>query len=57
MEERKNMNRIFMKLRVWNDAVELFTMTNQILKTLLWDLKKSKMNTVDAAHSILRNIA
>jgi four helix bundle protein len=57
MEERRNVNRGFKKLRVWNDAVELFIMTNQILKTLPWDLKKSKMNTLDAAHSILRNIA
>ncbi|HHN48350.1 MAG TPA: four helix bundle protein [Bacteroidales bacterium] len=56
MDERKNINRGFKKLRVWQDAIELFVITNEILKELPWDIKKSKMNTLDAAHSILRNI-
>lgn len=57
MIERKNINRGFKQLRVWQDAVELYILTTQILKGLPWEVNKSKVNTLDAAHSIARNIA
>jgi hypothetical protein len=44
-------------LRVWNDAIELFKFTDQKLQALPWELNKSKMNTLDAAHSILLSIS
>jgi four helix bundle protein len=56
-DERRNINRGFKKLRVWNDAIDLFILSTRILKGLPWVLNKSKMNTLDAAHSIHRNIA
>lgn len=55
--ERKNKNRGFRQLEVWQNAVDLFVLLNNILKTLPFDLSKSKMNTLDACHSISRNIA
>ena len=57
MTERKNKNRGFMQLRVWEDSINLYELVNQILKQLPYELNKSKMNTLDACHSIQRNIA
>jgi four helix bundle protein len=57
MSERKNRNRGFKQLRVWKEAIELFVFINEGLKVLPYDLNKSKMNTLDACHSIQRNIA
>ncbi len=55
--ERKNINRGFKKLRVWNDAVELYVLTNQLLRKFPYELKKTAANCIDCAHSITRNIA
>ena len=55
--ERKNKNRGFKQLRVWQESVELFILTCHILKSIPYHLNKSRMNTLDAAHSILRNVA
>ena len=57
MIERKNRNRGFKKLRVWQDSLELFVLVHKTLKNLSYDYNKPKSNTLDAAHSILRNIA
>ena len=46
-----------MQLRVWEDSINLYKLVNQILKQLPYELNKSKMNTLDACHSIQRNIA
>lgn len=46
-----------MQLRVWKDAVDLYVLVNQILKSVHFEHNKSKSNTLDAAHSIIRNIA
>lgn len=46
-----------MKLRVWQDAIDLYVLVNSILKTIHYEHSKSKSNTLDAAHSIIRNIA
>ncbi len=45
-----------MKLRVWNDAVELYVLVNEILRNIPYEYNKSKSNTLDACHSIQRNI-
>jgi four helix bundle protein len=55
--ERKNINRGFKKLRVWNDAVELYKLAVKILSDFPFELKKIVSNSLDAVHSINRNIA
>jgi four helix bundle protein len=55
--DRKNINRGFKKLRVWNDAIELYVLACEILSKLPYQLSKVAANSIDAAHSISRNIA
>ena len=57
MTERKNINRGFRQLRVWNDAIELYIITCKILINFPFELKKTAANCIDASHSISRNIA
>ena len=55
--ERKNINRGFKKLRVWQDAVSLYILACRILTDFPFELKKVAANSIDAAHSISRNIS
>jgi len=55
--ERKNINRGFKQLRVWNDAVELYILTCKLISNFPYELKKTASNCIDASHSISRNIA
>ena len=55
--ERKNKNRGFKSLRVWQDAVSLYILACKILSKFPFELKKVVSNAIDAAHSISRNIA
>lgn len=55
--ERKNINRGFKQLRVWNDAIELYVLTYKLLTGFPFELKKTIANCIDASHSISRNIA
>ena len=55
--ERKNVNRGFRQLRVWNDAIDLYVKTCQILSRFPFELKKTGGNCIDSSHSISRNIA
>lgn len=55
--EKKNINRGFKKLRVWNDAVQLYVLASRILSSLPFELKKVASNAIDSCHSISRNIA
>ena len=55
--ERKNINRGFKKLRVWNDAIDLYVLACEVLFKLPYQLNKVVANSIDAAHSISRNIA
>jgi four helix bundle protein len=54
---RRNINRGFEKLIVWNDAIELYFLTCKILSKFPFELKKTAANCIDASHSISRNIA
>jgi four helix bundle protein len=54
---RVNINRGFKKLRVWQDAVSLYVLACKILTRFPFELKKVASNSIDAAHSISRNIA
>ena len=55
--ERKNINRGFKKLRVWQDAVSLYVLACKIFTDFPFELKKGAANSIDAAHSISRNIS
>jgi len=55
--DRKNINRGFKKLRVWQDAVSLYILACKILSNFPFELKKVTANAIDAAHSISRNIS
>lgn len=55
--ERKNINRGFKKLRVWQDAVGLYILACGIFSKLSYGQMKVISNSIDAAHSISRNIA
>ena len=55
--KRKNINRGFTRLRVWEDALILFDYLYNITKEYPYELTKSRNNTLDSSHSIMRNIA
>ena len=55
--ERKNINRGFKKLWVWQDAVSLYVLACEIFANFPFELKKVAGNSIDAAHSISRNIS
>ncbi len=70
--DRKNINRGFKKLRVWQDAVSLYVLAKlrvwqdavslyvlacKIFTDFPFELKKVAGNSIDAAHSISRNIS
>lgn len=55
--ERKNINRGFKQLRVWNDAVDLYILTCNTICKFPFELKKTAANCIDSSHSISRNIA
>jgi four helix bundle protein len=55
--DRRNINRGFKKLRVWQDAVSLYVLACKTLNNFPFELKKVAANCIDASHSISRNIS
>ncbi len=55
--KRRNLNRGYMKLEVWNDAIELLKLTYNILKSIVNLDFKLKSQMLDSAQSISSNIA
>ncbi|MGD8342299.1 MAG: four helix bundle protein [Desulfobacterales bacterium] len=55
--DRKNFNRGFKKLRVWQDAIDLYVLAYKIFSKFPFEVKKVASNSIDAAHSISRNIS
>jgi four helix bundle protein len=55
--ERKNLNRGFMKLEVWNDAIGLFKLVYDIITGIDVIDFKLRSQVLDAAQSISSNIA
>jgi len=55
--DRKNINRGFKKLRVWQDAISLYVLAYKIFSKFPFEIKKVAANSIDAAHSISRNIS
>jgi len=56
IEKRKNINRGYRKLHVWQDAVELYVLVNKIFSNFPYHQKRISSNALDAAQSISRNI-
>ena len=54
---RKNINRGYQKLRVWNTAIEYYVETCRVFKSLSFELKKIYSQQISAVDSIHRNIA
>ncbi len=55
--DRKNINRGFKKLWVWQDAVSLYVLASGIFARFHFELIKVGANSIDSAHSISRNIS
>ena len=54
---RKNINRGYQKLRVWQESQELYVLTCKILKGFPFELKKIVANQIASVDSVHRNIA
>ncbi len=54
---RKNKNRGYQKLRVWNDAVEYYAMTQDSFRKFPYDLKRVAAQVIASSDSVHRNIA
>jgi len=50
--DRKNINRGFKKLKVWEDAISLYVLAYKIFTKFPFELKKVAANSIDAAHGI-----
>ena len=57
MAKRRNKNRGYQQLRVWQDAVELYRLTCQAVRNWLFERKKVASQAIASADSIHRNIA
>jgi len=57
MEDRRNINKGFKKLRIWQDVISLNVLTYEILKNTTFELKRTISNAIDLYHSVSRNIA
>ena len=55
--KRKNVNRGFKKLNVWKDSLSLYILACKIFSRFPFVLRKIAANSIDAAHSISRNIS
>jgi four helix bundle protein len=55
--ERKNINRGFKRLNVWKDSVLLYILACKVFGKFPFELKRISANSIDAAHSISRNIS
>jgi len=57
MTLRKNINRGYMKLRVWDDAKALYILTCRIFRPMPYDLRRVVTQQIASVDSIHRNIA
>ncbi len=55
--ERKNRNRGYQKLRVWQDAIALYVETCRLLKPFPFEMKRVVAQAIASSDSIHRNIA
>ena len=57
MESRRNRNRGYQQLRVWQEAVELYKLTCQAFGKFPYALAKVASQNIASADSVHRNIA
>jgi four helix bundle protein len=57
METRKNRNRGYQQLRVWQDAQELYVQTWASFKTFPYELRRTVSQQIASVDSVHRNIA
>ena len=55
--EKRNKNRGYQKLRVWNDALEYYKKTWEVFKKLPYELKRVATQQIASSDSVHRNIA
>jgi len=54
---RKNKNRGYQKLRVWNDAIDYYAETCRVFRKFPYELKRVAGQAIASADSVHRNIA
>jgi len=54
---RRNKNRGYQKLRVWNDAVEYYKQTWEVFRKLPYELRRVASQQIASSDSVHRNIA
>ena len=54
---RKNKNRGFQKLRVWQDAIEFYKQTYKLFRNAPFELKKVASQAIASSDSVHRNIS
>ncbi len=54
---KKNKNRGYQKLRVWNDAIEYYVQTCKVFSLFPYELKRVASQAIASSDSVHRNIA
>ena len=54
---RKNKNRGYQKLRVWNDATDYYVKTYKVFRKFPYELKRVASQAISSADSVHRNIS
>ena len=54
---RKNKNRGYQQLRVWNDAIEYYAVAQEVFRKFPYELKRVARQAIASADSVHRNIA
>ena len=54
---RKNKNRGYQKLIVWNDAISYYSLTYDVFRFFPYELKRVASQQIASADSVQRNIA
>src|SRR6266436_5292985 len=57
MTERKNINRGYQKLIVWQDAADLYVLTCTTFRKFQFELRRVASNQIASVDSVHRNIA
>jgi four helix bundle protein len=57
VEVRRNKNRGYQQLRVWNDAVDYYTETCRVFRRLPYELNRVARQAIASSDSVHRNIA
>src|ERR1043166_1139424 len=57
MIERRNINRGYQKLNVWQDAANLYLLTSKIFAKFQFELRRVGANQIASVDSVHRNIA